>query len=114
MPGYRVVARADQIPEGRGLRVELDGIELGLFRVAGRVFALENRCPHAGDPLSEGSLSGCIVTCAAHGWRFDLRTGFRPGYEDGFPIPCFPVRVEAGLVAVDIRNPLNLGRPARG
>lgn len=94
--------------------VELDGIELGLFRVAGRVFALENRCPHAGDPLSEGSLAGCIVTCAAHGWRFDLRTGFRPGYEDGFPIPCFPVRIEAGIVAVDIQNPLNLGRrPSR-
>ena len=114
MSSYRVVARADQIPEGRGLMVELDGIELGLFRVGGRFFALENRCPHAGDPLSEGSLAGCIVTCAAHGWEFDLRTGFRPGYEDGFPIPCFPVRVEEGLVAVDIRNPLNLGRPPIG
>ena len=82
MSSYRVVARADQIPEGRGLMVELDGIELGLFRVGGRFFALENRCPHAGAPLSEGSLAGCIVTCAAHGWEFDLRTGFRPGYEE--------------------------------
>ncbi|MBW2421912.1 MAG: Rieske 2Fe-2S domain-containing protein, partial [Deltaproteobacteria bacterium] len=37
---------------------------------------MENRCPHAGDPLSEGIVEGSTVMCRAHGWKFDIRTGF--------------------------------------
>lgn len=90
----------------------LDGIEVGVFRVGEDVFALENRCPHAGDPLSEGVLEGAVVICRAHGWDFDVRTGHRPDNPDGFPIPCFPVRVEDGEVEIDIEEPLNLPRRA--
>jgi 3-phenylpropionate/trans-cinnamate dioxygenase ferredoxin subunit len=75
---------------------------------------MENACPHAGLPLSEGSLDGCVVTCTAHGWTFDVRTGFAPGENDGFPIPCFQVRVEDGHVHVDITEPTNLRRRRGG
>jgi nitrite reductase/ring-hydroxylating ferredoxin subunit len=101
------VAREQDIPDGRGLCVQVDGIDVGLFRVDGEIHALENRCPHAGDPLSEGSLDGAVVTCASHGWRFDVRTGFRPQDPDGFPIPRFAVRVSAGDVEIDLARTLN-------
>ena len=107
---FQRVARLNDIPKGRGLCVRVGGIEVGLFRVEGRVYAMENRCPHAGDPLSEGSLEGAIVVCRAHGWDFDVRTGFRPENPDGFPIPCFAVRVEAGEVLVDLDQPTNQRR----
>ena len=99
---YRRVARIDDVPEGRGLCVRVAGIDVGLFRVGGAILAIENRCPHAGDPLSEGTLAGAIVTCRAHGWKFDLLTGFRPEDADGFPIPRFSVRVTEGHVEVDL------------
>ncbi len=105
---YQRVARLDQLPEGRGLCVQIDGIDVGLFRVGDEIHAMENRCPHAGDPLSEGSLDGSVVQCPAHGLKFDLRTGFRPEHGDGFPIPRFAVRVVEGSVEVDLAQSLNL------
>ena len=71
---FRSVARVGEIPEGRGLCVEIDGIDVGLFRAEGRIWAMENRCPHAGIPLSEGRLEGAVVTCRAHGWDYDGAT----------------------------------------
>jgi nitrite reductase/ring-hydroxylating ferredoxin subunit len=108
---YQRVARVGEVPDGRGLCVRIDGIDVGLFRVDGEIHAMENRCPHQGDPLSEGVLEGGIVTCRAHLWQFDVRTGFRPEDADGFPIPCFAVRVADGCVEVDLEQPLN--RPPR-
>jgi nitrite reductase/ring-hydroxylating ferredoxin subunit len=107
------VASIGDVPDGRGLCVVVDGIDVGLFRVDGAIHALENRCPHAGDPLSEGTVDGPIVVCRAHGWQFDVRTGFRPQDADGFPIPCFAVRVEGGEVEVDIDQTINMP-PRRG
>lgn len=109
---FRRVATLHELPERAGLCVRVDGIEVGLFRVGDQVHAMENPCPHAGDPLSEGRLEGAIVECAAHGWRFDVRTGFRPEDADGFPIPCFRVKLEGDAVFVDLEDPLNR-RPRR-
>ena len=111
---YRKVARVDEVPEGRGLCVQVDGIDVGLFRVGSEIHAIENACPHAGDPLSEGMLDGPIVVCRAHGWEFDVRTGFRPEGADGFPIPRFAVRVADGGVEVDLEQLLNRPPSRRG
>jgi nitrite reductase (NADH) small subunit len=81
-----------------------------VFRVGDEFFALENACPHAGHPLSEGTLEGHVVTCSAHGFDFDVRTGFRPGDDDGFPIPRFPVKVERGNLFIDLEAPLSAVR----
>jgi nitrite reductase/ring-hydroxylating ferredoxin subunit len=59
----------------------------------GRVFALDNRCPHMGFPLSKGSLNHGLLTCPWHHARFDLRSGctFDLWADD---TPMFEVRVE--------------------
>jgi nitrite reductase/ring-hydroxylating ferredoxin subunit len=102
------VARLADLPEGRGLCVQVGEIEIGLYRVEDEVFAMENLCPHAGAQLSEGALEGAVIVCPAHGWDFDVRTGFRPGDADGWPIPCFAVRVDGGEVWIDVESPVNL------
>jgi nitrite reductase/ring-hydroxylating ferredoxin subunit len=56
--------------------VTLDGRDVVLFRVDGRIHAFENRCPHEGNPLSEGEILGPTLVCVFHSWRFDLETGF--------------------------------------
>ena len=107
------VAEARALAPGAALRVFVRGIEVGLFRVGDEFLALENACPHAGHPLSQGTLQGHVVTCSAHGWDFDLRTGFRPGDDDGFPIPRFPVKVEGESLFIDLEAPLPVVRVPR-
>ncbi len=66
-----------------------------------RPFAVDNRCPHMGFPLSRGSLDNCILTCHWHHARFDLETGgtFDPFADD---VRVYPVHVEDGEVVVDL------------
>ncbi len=96
------VARFDQIPTDRGLRVEVEGVAIGLYRIGEAVYAMEDACPHAGIALSKGTLDGHVVTCRAHGWPFDVRTGFDPANADGFPVPCFAVELREGEVFLDL------------
>jgi nitrite reductase/ring-hydroxylating ferredoxin subunit len=60
--------------EGRAL-IEVSGREIAIFVVNGVVHAVDNECPHEGNPLVEGEVLGPTLTCAYHGWRFDLETG---------------------------------------
>jgi nitrite reductase/ring-hydroxylating ferredoxin subunit len=76
------------------LRATVDGVPVAIWRVGDAFYAMEDVCPHAGRPLHDAELDGCIVVCPAHGWDFDVRTGFPPGNADGWPIPCFRVVVD--------------------
>jgi nitrite reductase/ring-hydroxylating ferredoxin subunit len=95
------VARASDVPPGRALAITVHGVPVAIWRVGEEFFALEDRCPHAGYPLHAGELDGCVVRCPLHGWDFDLRTGFRPGETDGFPIPGFRVPREGDELLLD-------------
>ena len=107
------VARLAEIPGNRGLCVRIGSIDVGLYLVGEHVYAMEDTCPHAGFPLSRGELEGCVITCQAHGWPFDVRTGFDPENADGFPIPCFAVSIEDGTVHVDLEQRINDPRRER-
>jgi nitrite reductase (NADH) small subunit len=73
---------------------------IAVFRTdTDEVFAVTDRCPHKGGPLSEGIVHGQSVTCPLHNWVFDLNTG-QATAEDG-QIATFPVRVDAGRVLID-------------
>jgi nitrite reductase (NADH) small subunit len=77
-----------------------------------RVFALEDRCPHKGGPLSQGIVHGNSVTCPLHNWVLSLETGAAQGADAGSAL-VFPLRVEAGRLLLDL-SPLaaapDLGR----
>ena len=74
---------------------------VAIFRTADdQVFALDDRCPHKGGPLSEGIVHGTSVTCPLHNWVFDMATGVAQGADDG-RINTYPVRVAAGRIVLD-------------
>jgi len=75
-----------------------DGREIVVFRSEGRVYALANACPHEGNPLVDGELLGGTLTCAYHGWRFDLKTGACLAGEE--PTSSYPVEERDGVVWV--------------
>jgi nitrite reductase/ring-hydroxylating ferredoxin subunit len=96
------VASRNEIPEGRGLRVQVGDVEIGLFVLDGQVYALDNLCPHAGVPLHDGDIEGSCVLCPGHGWEFDLRTGEGPF---GERVQIFPIKLEGDEIWVDAESP---------
>jgi nitrite reductase (NADH) small subunit len=86
----------------RGARVVKTALGcVAVFRTAGdEVFALSDRCPHKGGPLSEGIVHGKSVTCPLHNWVFSLETGQAQGADEG-QVPTYPARVEAGRILLD-------------
>lgn len=96
-----VVGRVEDVPEGRGATVQLNsGRELALYNVGGEFFAVSNFCPHRGAPLADGFLTGHVVECDWHGWRFDVRTGECLTTE--CPIESYEVKIEEGLIKIMI------------
>ena len=96
------MAAVEDVPDGGCLAVEHAGRGLVLIRTGDRVRAFENRCPHAGAPLSEGFVEQGRITCAWHGWSFDLDTGLSTD-ELGLAVPRHDVRIEDGQVLVQVR-----------
>jgi 3-phenylpropionate/trans-cinnamate dioxygenase ferredoxin subunit len=86
-----VVAAVDEIPPGSRKRVTVNGRAIVVFNLGGEFFALGDRCPHRGGPLSQGHLTGLleaaepgayrysrrgeIIRCPWHSWEYDIRTG---------------------------------------
>ena len=85
----------------RGARcVNTPGGKIAVFRTAeDQIFAIENRCPHKGGPLSEGIVHGASVTCPLHNWVFDLATGEAQGADEG-SVRTYPVKVEDGVIFI--------------
>ena len=74
-PYHRVGTDADFV-EGRGVAVRIGDQRVAVFRVAGKLHAMQDDCPHMGASLADGKiLEGRRVTCHMHGWTFDLDTG---------------------------------------
>jgi len=66
-----------------------------------QIFALDNRCPHEGYPLSQGSVGeDCVLTCQWHNWKFDLSTGTCVVGRDD--VRTYPTKEEAGFIWVDL------------
>ena len=124
-------AAADDVPPGAMVHQEINGHEVLLANVDGTLHSVGDRCSHEGARLSAGRLEGRVVTCPAHGSRFDVTTGKNlsgpvmadlPGLEQLSPraralarektaemakvrvgdLPVYMVRVENGRVLVDV------------
>lgn len=100
MPDWIALGPVSAIPV-RGARcVATPQGKIAVFRTAdNQVFAIENRCPHKGGPLSDGIVHGASVTCPLHNWVFDLATGEAQGADEG-RVRTFPVKVEGGIISI--------------
>lgn len=91
---------ANELSAGNARTADVGNMQLAVFNVDGKFYALENSCPHQGGPLAEGFVEGKCVTCPWHGWEFDVTTGECP--DMGEEVARFPVRVEDGTVQVEV------------
>jgi nitrite reductase (NADH) small subunit len=93
------VCKFDEIPVSGARVVRTPGRgDIALFRtIDERVFALHDRCPHKGGPLSQGIVHGAQVSCPLHGWVINLDSGNAVEPDIG-RAACLRVRVENGDV----------------
>jgi nitrite reductase (NADH) small subunit len=79
-----------------------EGGNIAVFRTqTDRVFALRDRCPHRGGPLSQGIVFGESVACPLHNWTIALSSGAALAPDEGHAA-CYAVRVDAGTVYVNL------------
>ena len=94
----------EDLPPGTMKLVAHEPYKVGVYNCGGELRAIEDRCSHDDGPLCEGAWDGddCTVVCPRHGARFDLVSGRPLSLPAYLPVRTFPVRVEDGVVVVDI------------
>jgi len=99
----------NELPEGRVKTVTASTHSMALTHIDGIYSAMENRCPHQGGPLGEGSIEigkdgQCWLRCPWHGWDFDPKTGLPPGGHEDTGQQMFPVEVREDGIYVGIEE----------
>ena len=113
------IARVDDIPVLGSRCVKREhGLDVAVFRNAeNEVFALLDRCPHKGGPLSQGIVFGTHVACPLHNWTIGLDSGCAREPDEGCT-PRFLVKVVDGVVHLDAEelehHATDLTRPVAG
>lgn len=99
-PDARIaLVHAAEVPPGTVVEVVSDGKPLAVANVDGQFYVVDATCPHAGGPLGDGSLDGCVLTCPWHGWSYDLATG-RSLVDASVTLTSYPVEVVNGVVVL--------------
>ena len=105
MAEWKTICKVEDIPVLGARRVRRDkGCEVAVFRTAeGKVFALLDRCPHKGGPLSQGIVYAESVACPLHNWQIELKSGCAKAPDVGCA-QSFAVNDTNGQVALDMHE----------
>ena len=102
MTEWTEIIELEAIPRLGARILRTDTMDIAVFRTAkDEVFALRDRCPHRGGPLSQGIVHDNTVTCPLHNWKIDLDSGEALSPDEG----CahrFSARVEDGKVYLEL------------
>ena len=108
MTEWTLICTIDEIPVLGSRRVErASGLDVAVFRNSqDNVFALLDRCPHKGGPLSQGIVFGTSVACPLHNWTIGLCDGQASAPDEGCT-PKFSVKLDNGQVFLKSAELLN-------
>lgn len=117
-----LIGPVDGIPEKGVVLSQAGQLQVGVFKVNGRLYAYENRCAHQGGPVCRGDVVGRLqevvgdggvtleliesgervdIACPWHGWEYDIETGQHIA-DARIKLRSFPVYEEDGTVYVDV------------
>lgn len=102
MSNWIEVGTINDIPRQGARVVRTDEGDIAVFRnMDGEVFALRDKCPHKGGPLSQGIVHGNRVACPLHDWKIQLDTGLAIAPDEGCAA-SYPIKTEGDLVYLSL------------
>lgn len=101
MAGFVPALALQDLPQEGFTAVQVEGRSILVGRLHGQLFAYVDRCPHAGAPLRIGKRRGEELTCAWHGWTFNLLTG-NAVPDPAYQLTRLPVKIEHDQVLVSL------------
>ena len=101
MPNFVKVASTSDLKPGSAMTVTVNGLDIALYNVGGKVYATDNTCLHQGGPLGEGVLDGEVISCPWHMWEYNVRTGEKVGFSS-IKLATYPVEVEGTDIKVGV------------
>jgi 3-phenylpropionate/trans-cinnamate dioxygenase ferredoxin subunit len=102
--GWIDVCPVEELPPGEVKIAFAGSIAVGVYNLNGEYFGLEDRCSHDDGPLCEGDFDAddAVAICPRHGANIDIRTGRALTLPAVEPVATFPVRVDDGMIRVEI------------
>lgn len=99
---YVAVAATGELGNGQRKILEIDGLPVALFNIAGEYFAIADICSHDDGPVAEGELKDHTIECPRHGAHFDIRNGKVLSLPAIVDIPAYPVRIEGDEILIGL------------
>ncbi len=96
------IGKVQDLPDGRGVRVETAGHRIAVFRLGDAAYAIGDRCSHAEASLAEGELFDTDVECPRHGSEFSIVTGQPDSLPATRPVPTYQVEIIDGEVFLEV------------
>lgn len=101
--GFVPVLEEKELQEGKMKHLFVEGIQVLIIKQQGKIFAIDNHCPHQGCSFLGGTLEGLVIVCPCHDWRFNLETG-EYVEEPLIKLTKFDWKVEAGKIWVKLEE----------
>ena len=101
MANFVKVATTSDLKPGTAMTVTVNGVDIALYNVGGKIYATDNTCVHQGGPLGDGILEGEVVSCPWHMWEYNVCTGHKVG-NDSIKLTTYPVEVEGTDIKVGV------------
>ncbi len=94
------IARVGDVERGGVRAIEVEGVNVVLYRDGEQHYAAQRRCPHAGFDLAEGFVSRGYLVCPLHSWRFASATGVHE-LSSGVCLAMYAVRIVGDVIELD-------------
>jgi 3-phenylpropionate/trans-cinnamate dioxygenase ferredoxin subunit len=101
--GWRRIAAVSQLRDDEAFPAKLADVPIALYRLDGKVFAIDDVCTHAFALLSQGFLEGGVIECPLHQATFDIATGKCLSAPATVDLNRYAVRIEAGDIYVSVQ-----------
>jgi 3-phenylpropionate/trans-cinnamate dioxygenase ferredoxin subunit len=97
---YVTVGKTSDVAPGTVRVFVVDGLDVAVANVGGRLYAFADVCTHDGGPVAEGELEDCVIECPRHGARFDITTGQVLSMPAVVPLPVYDLKVDGEEIKV--------------
>ncbi|MFY9223462.1 MAG: Rieske (2Fe-2S) protein [Blastocatellia bacterium] len=99
---FHPVCKFSEVGFGEAKGFVVEGHSIAIFNIRGKLYAIENMCPHMAAPLDDGVIDGQKITCRLHFWQIDVTNGQCVSPDNGRCVSTYPVKTERGVIKVGI------------